>query len=183
MIIANEKARSSGGWSTCAALIAGRSDIEVRLLGRTSVEEAVRDAVALGCATIVAAGGDGTISSVVDAMLKQAANARLGILPVGTFNHFAKDLNIPLEPQEALSVIDEGHTRLIDIARVNDRHFLNNSSVGMYLSLSRLAPSSTPRRRRWITASRRPRSSCASSARCIRGCSPTSACSTTASTL
>jgi diacylglycerol kinase family enzyme len=56
----------------------------------------------------------------------------LGVLPLGTLNHFAKDLNIPLALTEAAGVIAANHRAAVDIGQVNDRFFINNSSLGMY---------------------------------------------------
>ena len=56
----------------------------------------------------------------------------LGVLPLGTLNHFAKDLNIPLEIEAAVENILAGHVVSIDVAEVNGRVFLNNSSIGLY---------------------------------------------------
>jgi diacylglycerol kinase family enzyme len=56
----------------------------------------------------------------------------LGILPLGTLNHFAKDLGIPLHLKEAAEVIAKGETRAVDLAEVNGETFINNSSIGIY---------------------------------------------------
>ena len=56
----------------------------------------------------------------------------LGVLPMGTLNHFAKDLGIPLELEPAVTAIVAGHVRHIDVGEVNGRVFVNNSSVGLY---------------------------------------------------
>ncbi len=88
-----------------------------------------------GCTDIVAAGGDGTVSCIVGAIMEEARKGRslrLGVLPFGTFNHFAKDLGIPFGIEEALDTIKKGQTRRVDIGQVNDTYFLNNSSLGLY---------------------------------------------------
>jgi YegS/Rv2252/BmrU family lipid kinase len=79
---------------------------------------------------IVAAGGDGTINSVAAAVLD--TDKILGVLPLGTLNHFAKDLGIPIELETAAQTIIAGHTTEVDVAEVNGRVFLNNSSLGLY---------------------------------------------------
>ncbi len=56
----------------------------------------------------------------------------LGILPLGTLNHFAKDLGIPLDVEDAAATIAAGRTRLVDLAEVNGETFINNSSIGIY---------------------------------------------------
>jgi YegS/Rv2252/BmrU family lipid kinase len=84
---------------------------------------------------IVAAGGDGTISSVAAAVIK--ADKVLGILPFGTMNHFAKDLRIPLNLDGAVETIVAGHAVKVDVGEVNGHIFINNSSLGLYPSIVR----------------------------------------------
>jgi len=79
---------------------------------------------------IVAGGGDGTISTV--AIEASAAGKTLGILPLGTLNNFSKDLGIPQNINAAVRVISEGEVHQIDLAEVNGRVFINNSSIGLY---------------------------------------------------
>jgi len=79
---------------------------------------------------IVAGGGDGTINAVATALI--GTDIALGVLPLGTLNHFAKDLKIPLDLDEAMRSIIAGHTINVDVGKVNDRYFLNNSSLGIY---------------------------------------------------
>lgn len=78
----------------------------------------------------VAAGGDGTINHVAQSLV--GTNGILGVIPFGTLNHFARDLKIPLDIDEALQVAVEGETVQVDVGRVNDRFFLNNISLGIY---------------------------------------------------
>ncbi|MCU1382052.1 MAG: diacylglycerol kinase catalytic domain family protein [Acidobacteria bacterium] len=93
---------------------------------------AARDA-SRHAAIVVAAGGDGTVSSVAAALVDSAA--ALGVLPLGTLNHFAKDLQIPLDLEGAVAVIAAGHIRAVDVGQVNDSVFVNNSSIGIYPSI------------------------------------------------
>ncbi|HTL39398.1 MAG TPA: diacylglycerol kinase family protein [Methylomirabilota bacterium] len=96
----------------------------------SDVKDTTLKALSEGYPIIVAAGGDGTIGTVA----AQLANTSvvLGILPLGTLNHFAKDLNIPLAIKEAVNVIAGENVSFIDAASVNDRIFINNSSLGIY---------------------------------------------------
>jgi diacylglycerol kinase family enzyme len=91
--------------------------------------EAARDAAARA-GIVVAAGGDGTVSGVAAGIV--GSSAALGILPLGTLNHFAKDLHIPLDLGQAAAVVAAGHTTEVDVGRVNGRVFVNNSSIGIY---------------------------------------------------
>ena len=79
---------------------------------------------------LVAAGGDGTVSTV--AAVAVGARLTLGVLPIGTLNHFARDVHLPLDLAEAVSVVVAGHVQSVDVGEVNGRTFVNNSSVGLY---------------------------------------------------
>ncbi|MCU1288538.1 MAG: sphingosine kinase [Acidobacteria bacterium] len=79
---------------------------------------------------VVAGGGDGTVSAVAARIA--GTNKSLGVLPLGTLNHFAKDLNIPLELENAALTIIKGRAVNIDVAQVNGHTFINNSSLGLY---------------------------------------------------
>jgi diacylglycerol kinase family enzyme len=79
---------------------------------------------------IVAAGGDGTVSAVAGVAVE--TRATIGVLPMGTLNHFAKDLGLPTDLEQAVAAIAAGHTRDVDVGEVNGRVFVNNSSVGLY---------------------------------------------------
>jgi diacylglycerol kinase family enzyme len=79
---------------------------------------------------IVAGGGDGTIRTVASALI--GLHICLGIIPLGTLNHFAKDLDIPLSRDEAIATISAGVYRDVDVGEVNGEIFINNSSIGIY---------------------------------------------------
>lgn len=79
---------------------------------------------------VVVGGGDGTVSSV--AAVARETQTPLGVLPLGTLNHFAKDLGLPIEPAAAVRTIAAGQLRAVDAGSVNGRLFLNNCSVGAY---------------------------------------------------
>jgi diacylglycerol kinase family enzyme len=92
-------------------------------------------AVAQGVEALVAAGGDGTVSTVAAAVA--GTGLALGVLPMGTLNHFARDAGIPLDLDRAAAAIAAGRTRRVDAAEVNGRLFINNSAVGLYPALVR----------------------------------------------
>jgi YegS/Rv2252/BmrU family lipid kinase len=92
--------------------------------------ELARDAARGPYKVVVAAGGDGTVSSVAATIVD--SDKILGVLPLGTLNHFARDLRIPFDLEAAAHTIVVGHTTEIDVAEVNQRIFLNNSSLGLY---------------------------------------------------
>lgn len=79
---------------------------------------------------VVVAGGDGTIGAVASVLA--GTGIPLGVLPLGTLNHFARDLGLPLDLGGAVAVIGAGHARAVDVAEVNGQTFVNNSSIGLY---------------------------------------------------
>jgi diacylglycerol kinase family enzyme len=78
----------------------------------------------------VAAGGDGTVNAVAAACA--GSERAMAVLPVGTLNHFARDLGMPLELEPAIAVVANAAFRCVDVAEVNGVVFVNNSSLGMY---------------------------------------------------
>jgi diacylglycerol kinase family enzyme len=89
-----------------------------------------RSALRNGAALVVAGGGDGTINAVASVMA--GSGVPFGILPLGTLNHFAKDLGIPLQLEEAVRVLASGRPKPVDVGEVNGQIFLNNSGLGLY---------------------------------------------------
>lgn len=129
-------AAGSGDDATRAEELAQRfraSGMDVRVTLVRSGEEitaASRRAIAGRPPLVVAAGGDGTIAAVASVLA--GTQIALGILPLGTLNHFAKDARIPLDAEEAVRNIIAGHRVQVDVGDVNGRAFLNNSSLGIY---------------------------------------------------
>ena len=99
------------------------------------IVEAVKQAARGDYEIVVGGGGDGTISAVAAEIT--GTNKTLGVLPLGTLNHFAKDLQIPLEAEEAVRVISEGYTQMVDVGEINGQIFINNSSIGLYPQIVR----------------------------------------------
>lgn len=79
---------------------------------------------------LVIGGGDGTISTVANMIGNTPVI--LAILPLGTRNHFARDLGIPLEPEKAIQLLDKMQVQQVDLGEVNGRRFINNASIGLY---------------------------------------------------
>ena len=92
-----------------------------------------------GYGTIVAAGGDGTISGVCAAL--SGTSVKLGIVPLGTFNFFARSLGIPQDPDEAWDIISAGHSHAVSIGEINGQRFINNSSIGAYATVLKVRES------------------------------------------
>lgn len=102
----------------------------VELVAGDQLSERAAAAVKAGEKLVIAAGGDGTLSAVAAALAGSAT--ALGIVPLGTLNHLARDLGISFDLGEAAAVIAAGQRRSIDLARLGDRMFVNNSAIGLY---------------------------------------------------
>lgn len=79
---------------------------------------------------VVVAGGDGTVSCAAQQLA--GSEAELGLLPLGTLNHLARDLGLPTDLDEAAKVAATGNAIAIDVAEVNGHVFVNNASIGLY---------------------------------------------------
>lgn len=96
----------------------------------TDISALVADLVKQGATVVGAAGGDGTVNAVASALVD--TSTALGVVPIGTLNHFAKDLGLPLATDAALEVLATGCVTAVDVGQVNDRLFVNNSGLGLY---------------------------------------------------
>ena len=103
----------------------------------TSISDLANQAAQQDYDIIVAGGGDGTVNAVAAALVGHPTS-RLGVLPLGTLNHFARDLGIPTEVPQAIAIICGGQSKAVDVGVVNDRYFLNNSSLGLYPAIVKL---------------------------------------------
>ncbi|MGE5610976.1 MAG: diacylglycerol/lipid kinase family protein [Bacillota bacterium] len=118
-----------------SALAAVGVDATVQSVDAKHLAIATRDALARRPDLIIAGGGDGTVSTIASVLAN--TDIPLGVLPLGTLNHFAKDLNLPLDLEAATKAIATGRTRPIDIGQVNHHYFINNSSIGIYPKMVR----------------------------------------------
>jgi diacylglycerol kinase family enzyme len=98
---------------------------------KAAIEQAARERLD----AVVVGGGDGTLGTAAGVL--KDTGIPLGVLPLGTFNHFAKDLGVPLDLEKAVHAIAHGAPVAVDIAEVNGRVFINNSSLGIYPSIVR----------------------------------------------
>ncbi len=94
-----------------------------------------------GVELIVVAGGDGTLSEVVNGIAKYPVRPKLAYIPSGTTNDFAKSVKIPLDIAKAIRLFDEGVYRKIDIGKINDDYFVYSASLGAFTKLSYSTPS------------------------------------------
>ena len=96
---------------------------------KTFAREAVRD----HCDEIIAAGGDGTLNEVINGIAKRVGDVRIGLIPLGTGNDFARCLNLPATLEENIDIVLSGETTAIDVVRTKSdriRYFINVSAGG-----------------------------------------------------
>jgi diacylglycerol kinase family enzyme len=108
-------------------------EADVRFVPGECVDKAAGEAVRSGVDApdaIIAGGGDGTIRCVASHLA--GGSIPLGVLPLGTLNHFARDLGIPVDLPGAVKVIAEGEAQALDLGDVNGEVFVNNSVLGVY---------------------------------------------------
>ena len=134
-VILNEKAGSTEGNEQIENVKRAFSDAGLDATfhlfgGNKKLDSVVREALDSGAEIVAAGGGDGTISGVVNEII--GTEKILAVIPLGTLNHFSKDLEIPQEIAEAVAVIANGTIRHVDIGEVNGTYFVNNSSIGLY---------------------------------------------------
>ena len=112
-------------------------DAELRVLTGAQLNGAARKALAAArrgeIDAVAVGGGDGSIRTVAGVFAD--SGVPLGVLPLGTMNHFAKDSGVPLDLEKAVEAIASGQIRVVDLAEVNGQVFINNSSIGMYPAL------------------------------------------------
>jgi diacylglycerol kinase family enzyme len=95
-----------------------------------NIQEESRALAAGGADVLIAAGGDGTINAAASALIHQST--ALGVIAAGTLNHFARDLQVPLEAEEAARALVNGHIVAVDAASVNGHVFINNAVLGLF---------------------------------------------------
>ncbi|WP_313211056.1 lipid kinase YegS [Stenotrophomonas sp.] len=124
-LILNGKATGNEDVREAVAALRERGvQLEVRVTWESGdAERYVAEAIAHGVDTIIAAGGDGTLSEVAETLAhrEEAADAlpSLGLLPLGTANDFATAAEIPDEPLAALELIAQASTRPVDLLRID----------------------------------------------------------------
>ncbi len=120
------------------SLLAARlPEADVEMIGAGGdLTARVKAACAAGAQIVAAAGGDGSLNAAAQPLV--GTDIRLGVLPFGTFNHFAHDLGVPIDLPAAVDLLSQGTARRVDVGAVNDRYYLNNASLGLYPELVEL---------------------------------------------
>ena len=95
-----------------------------------TLQDCAERAIEDGADTLVAAGGDGTIAALAGPCHR--TNTKLGIVPMGTFNYFARAHGISQELDRAVALLAQRPERDVALGTVNGRIFLNNVSIGVY---------------------------------------------------
>ena len=103
---------------------------DVELVDGGQCEVRCRAIAKRGDRLLIVGGGDGTVSAAASALAD--TKTRLGILPLGTLNHFARDLDLPMDLADAAKLIASGTERRVDVGEMNGRIFINNSAIGLY---------------------------------------------------
>jgi len=137
LVLSNEGARSVA--KNLDRVVATLTDLgfelhKPELTARDTIGQVVR-ANAGAVDLVVAIGGDGTLNAVLQGLI--GTGLPLGIVPLGTANSLCKTLGIPVDPIAACGVIAEGHTRRVDVGRVNGTYYFNEASIGLSVALSR----------------------------------------------
>jgi YegS/Rv2252/BmrU family lipid kinase len=127
-VILNRNKRDHGEISAALEAVGIKPMIEA--VEGDAIEQHARTALERGTKLIIVGGGDGSVSAAAQAVAD--SDAALGILPLGTLNHLARDLGLPFDLAQAAEVIANGRPQAIDIAEVNGRTFVNNAAIGLY---------------------------------------------------
>ena len=118
-----------------SALAAAGVDTELTLTeGPRHAITLAREGVEQGYSPILAAGGDGLVSEVVNGIGQAAGQSpwpTLGILPMGTANDLVDNLGLPTDLAEMAGLIAAGKSRLLDVCQVNEHYFVNNGGLGL----------------------------------------------------
>lgn len=128
-IVLNPEARTSRKLNVVSQIAALAPHAAVRLTGYPGhAEFLAREAVSQGFETVVAGGGDGTVNEVLRGIT--GSKVRLGVLPLGTMNVFARELKVPLEWKKAWRMIEHGEKRSVDLGWANGMPFAQLAGVG-----------------------------------------------------
>lgn len=123
------RAAAVAAWATRRGLAVRR--VDGRWTAGGGLAAAVDEAVCGGAELLVAAGGDGTVSGVAGEAVR--VGLPMAVAPIGTRNHFARDLGLGVaDPVATLESALAGALRLVDVGEVNGHVFVNNVSLGLY---------------------------------------------------
>jgi diacylglycerol kinase (ATP) len=148
LLVANAKAGTHEQEALDAALEVLRARSQVEVVETSTPEELDDVCGRIEGRTVVVAGGDGSLHAVVNALhrLGVLEEIRLGLIPLGTGNDFARGVGLPLEPADAAEVVVADHLVPIDLV-VDDTGMVvvNNAHLGVGAEASRAADKWKPR--------------------------------------
>jgi len=126
------KAKKGKGLETLLTAARQQPDLEIHTIRKgEDLSAIINRLLKQGVTVIGAAGGDGTINSVASCLVN--TKVPLVVIPLGTLNHFARDIGVPANLERAMSLFEDGSTEIkVDVGEVNGCYFLNNSSIGIY---------------------------------------------------
>lgn len=152
-VLLNAKAGNADDEHAVREALAGTSlEATVVPCEAAQLTAAARRAAREGVDAVIAAGGDGTVNAVASGLV--GTDTPLSVLPLGTLNHFAKDIGMPIELAAAARAIAGGRRCAIDVGEVNGQMFLNNSSIGLYPEMVMTRDTDVRRRvqHKWVAA-------------------------------
>lgn len=140
VLLVNTKARSGARKFAEARLLLREAGLTVahavEVNQPESMQRYVQAAIDGGARTVIVGGGDGTLSSAANVILRSNADVALAALPMGTGNDFTRGLGMSRKLSDACAMIAKGLRRQVDVGRVNDRFFLNAASLGLTTSIA-----------------------------------------------
>lgn len=90
-----------------------------------------KEAALIGFDAVFSMGGDGTLNETINGLAQANKPIDFGFIPLGTINDLARALNIPLHPEVAIDMLPRCKTVKVDIAKANDRYFINTIATGI----------------------------------------------------
>ncbi|MGM0750699.1 MAG: diacylglycerol/lipid kinase family protein [Bacillota bacterium] len=116
-------------------------ETEVRMTeGEGDAMDFAREACERKFDFVAAMGGDGTINEAINGIAEQEHRPLFGLIPLGTVNDFARALNIPMDPEDAIDIFKQNHVQKTDVGKINDRYFINIVAVGALAEASFSTP-------------------------------------------
>lgn len=127
----------------------GISESDITIVIPKSIEESFMLAQAAshnGVDIVIPLGGDGTINKIIAGVYEGGAHSKIGLIPSGTVNNFAKALGIPLDYQAAIDNLFEGQVKTVDICKVNNDYMISSLTLGLLADIAANVTSESKRR-------------------------------------
>ncbi|MGT2752319.1 diacylglycerol/lipid kinase family protein [Streptococcus porcinus] len=95
-----------------------------------------KEASSRGIDLVIPLGGDGTINKIIGGVHEGGQHTKIGLIPSGTVNNFAKSLSIPLDPDLAIDTILNGQDKKVDLCKVNDHYMISSLTLGLLADIA-----------------------------------------------